>query len=515
MSNAAAAEPGSVKSRTSFGVRDLRKSYAGVPVLLGVDLEVHPGEIHALLGANGAGKSTLIKCVAGVTNPDSGFIDIEGQSYQSLTPQSSRAAGVAIIYQELSVAPTLSVTDNVFLGGELRAGPFIRRGAQAREGRRLLADFGVDIDGKTVLGNLGTAEAATVEIVKALRREPKVLILDEPTASLTQAEADQLADKMRKLRAAGVPLLYVTHRLDEVFALADRVSILRAGKIVLSMKVSECTPDMLVAAIVGRELANSVAQQPLPESEERPMLRIKDLVAPSIGPISIDIRPGEIVGVFGLVGSGRTELLETIFGGRLYGGSVELDGQALHLDSPADAVAAGLALVPSDRGQKGVFGGLSAQQNAVMPVAKKFTRFGFRRPHLERKAFEVVANALQLHPMNPTLEARRFSGGNQQKLVVGRWLHRQAGCRVLLLDEPTQGVDVGARADLYNAVRGFVGTTACALVASSEPSELQQLAHRVIVLSRGRIAASLTGSDITERRLLHLAHLSETPGDVP
>ncbi|MDQ4501794.1 sugar ABC transporter ATP-binding protein [Sinomonas sp. ASV322] len=509
--NAEAAAPAA-----AFAVRSLHKSYGGVPVLQGVDLDVRPGEIHALLGANGAGKSTLIKCIAGVTQPDSGAIEIGGSSYAQLSPSSSRAAGVAVIYQELSVAPTLSVTANVFLGNERRFGPFVRHRAQAREAKRALADLGMDLDLARPLGSYGAAESQVVEIVKALRSEPRVLILDEPTASLTQKEAEQLADKMRALRAQGVPLLFVTHRLDEVFALADRVSILRAGKIVLSKATRDCTPRELVTAIVGRDPETLARTGAAASTGTPPLLAVRDLVGPDLGPLDLDVFPGEVLGLYGLVGSGRTELLESLFGARLtVRGQIVLDGKELRLSGPGAAIGVGIALVPSDRKRKGIIGELSAQANVILSSGRALGRAGFRRRAAEGRSFRSVAADLDLRPMSPRLEGRRFSGGNQQKLVVGRWLQPELGCRILLLDEPTQGVDVGARADLYRAVRAFVGTERAAIVASSEPTELQQLADRVIVLSRGRVATTLPVAEATEHRLIELAHLSEIPGGTP
>lgn len=494
----------------SFAVRNLVKSYSGVTVLNGVSFEVRPGQIHALLGANGAGKSTLIKCVAGVTNPDSGEIEIGGRVYSSLTRRQSREAGVAVVYQELSVAKTLNVIDNVFLGAELHRGPFLRVKRERDEAKLRLAELGLTLDGRAILDTLSTAEAQAIEIVKALRREPNVLILDEPTASLTEAEAKRLGEHMRSLRDQGVPLLYVTHRLDEVFELADHVSILRGGQVVLSRPVQECTTSDLVNAIVGHEPTRRLADAQSARHHAHPLLQARGLVAPGIGPIDLDLHAGEVLGLYGLVGSGRTELLEALFGARrVYSGTVEVDGAPADIRRPTDAVKVGVALVPSDRGRKGIFGGLSAEDNLVLPSTGRMSRAGFRGRKRENKVFESMGEALQLRPMKRSLEGRRFSGGNQQKLVVGRWLHSDAGCRVLLLDEPTQGVDVGARAELYEALRRFVAQGRAALVASSEPEELQQIADRVIILSRGNPVALVERESISETHLLELAHLGE------
>jgi ribose transport system ATP-binding protein len=505
-----AAVPGRRVGVSTFEIRDLKKSYAGVPVLKGVSLSVQGGEIHALLGANGAGKSTLIKCVAGVTSPDSGEIEISGRVYSSLTGRQSREAGVAVVYQELSVAQTLNVVDNVFLGDELTWGPFIRRRRQSEEARANLAELGLELNGRALLESLSTAEAQAIEIVKALRRKPGVLILDEPTASLTEAEAKRLGNQMRTLRGQGVPLLYVTHRLDEVFELADRVSILRGGRVVLSEAVKDCTTADLVDAIVGHSGSTRGRGGRARRPGVTPLLEVEDLVAPGIGPIDLQLHPGEVLGVYGLVGSGRTELLEGIYGARrLYGGKVRLGGRQVKLGRPTDAVSAGVALVPSDRKHKGIFGQLSAEDNMVLPVTRKLSRLGMRRRGQELRAFDSMAGELQLQPKSKSLEGRRFSGGNQQKLVVGRWLQPAVGCHVLLLDEPTQGVDVGARTELYRALRKFVGENRGAIVVSSEPEELLQIADRVLILSRGSVVAEVPHHEITESHLLELAHLGE------
>jgi ribose transport system ATP-binding protein len=474
---------------TGFSVRSLTKSYGGNVVLDGVDLSVKSGEIHALLGANGAGKSTLIKCIAGVIRPDGGEIEINGNTFAGLTPRQSRTAGVAVVYQELSLTKSLSVAENVFLGSELKFGPFLRGRAQRAESQRLLQELGLTIDSKAILDTLGTAEAQGIEIVKAMRRHPGVLILDEPTAALTGAEAAELAVQLKRLRANGLPLLYVTHRLDEVFQLADRVSILRAGRVVLSRPISQCSPEDLVQAISGKSSwTGGVLEVPEGEQVAEPLLTAKDVRGPGIGPIDLELRSGEILGVFGLV------------------------GRPVHFANPSDAVASGVALVPSDRAHKGLFAGLSAEENLVLPAMKRLGRFGIRRRSAEHAAFASMATYLRLQPNKPTMESGRFSGGNQQKLILGRWLHAKAHCRVLLLDEPTQGVDVGARGELYEGLRAFSKNGGAVLLASSEPEELRLVADRVIVLSRGRIVGELKGPEITEPTLLKMAHLTELSG---
>jgi len=488
-------------------VRGLTKRYGGVTVLSGVDLAVGDGEIHALLGANGAGKSTLIKCVSGAVTPDAGTIRVGDHEVRSHSPRSARAAGVAVIYQDFSVAASLDVTENVFLGQELRRGPFVRRREQRRLTREWLARLGADLDPDAGVSLLSGAGLQLVEIMKALVSEPRVLILDEPTAALTADEAATLADQCRRLRDTGLAIVYVTHRLGEVFELADRVTVLRGGEVALTARVAETTPAQLVDTIAGRTVSTDTAEARAGTGP--PVLEVQGLVSAGIGPIDLEVRAGEVVGVYGLLGSGRTELLETVLGAQpRTGGEVRIDGRPVRYRRPAEAVADGVALVPSDRLRKGVFLTLPGADNVLLPTYRRFARFGFlRRRAAEGASFTALARRLALHPLTGAIPGRSYSGGNQQKLVVGRWLSTE--CRLLLLDEPTQGVDVGARSDLYASLRAVAAAGSAVVVTSSEPDELRQLADRVVVLTRGRAAAELPGAEATEGRLLELSHRGE------
>ncbi|SHO65595.1 ribose transport system ATP-binding protein [Pseudoxanthobacter soli DSM 19599] len=495
-----------------FAVYGLRKSYGGVEVLKGVDLEVADGEIHALLGANGAGKSTLIKCLSGAIVPDSGTMMVGVEHFDGFTPRTARQAGISVIYQDLSLAASLDVADNMFLGQELRIGPFVRKRAQRREAARWLDELGVDIRPTAALSTLGNAGLQAVEIAKSLRTRPKVLILDEPTAALSEKEAEALGEQLLALKKQKLPLLYVTHRLAEVFTLADRVTVLRGGQVVLTGAVKDLNRDDLVDAIAGERIARG---RPAAQAgaARTTAVSVRGLLAPGIGPVDLDIREGEVLGVFGLVGSGRTELVETLFGShRRFAGTVSIDGRTIAASSPGDAVAAGVALVPSDRLRKSIIGSLSAGENMLLPSYAALAMAGVRRFARERLAFNTAVTPLNLQPPRIDLQARRFSGGNQQKLVIARWLNDTIGCRLLMLDEPTQGVDVGARRDIYAAIRASADAGKSVLVTSSEPEELVQIADRVVVLSAGRVAAIVEHEDIEEGRLLALAHEVEHQG---
>ncbi|WP_354038020.1 sugar ABC transporter ATP-binding protein [Devosia sp. UYZn731] len=492
----------------TFAVYGLRKSYGGVEVLKGVDLEVADGEIHALLGANGAGKSTLIKCFSGAVQPDYAVMMVGEERYESFTPKTAKAAGVSVIYQDLSLAMSLDVTDNIFLGQELRNGPFLRKADQRKEAARWLGQLGSDIKPTASLSRLGNAGLQTVEIAKSLRSEPKVLILDEPTAALSEQEAEKLGQQLLEMKSHNLPVLYVTHRLAEVFALADRVTVLRGGKVALHGKVSDFSYDDLVSAIVGERIQRGrPTQRPLSEVVEHPAVTVTNLVATGIGPVDFEVRKGEVLGVFGVVGSGRTELVESLFGSmKRHSGTVTIDGAEVDISSPAHAVMAGIALVPSDRLRKSIIADLPSGENMLLAAYGAISKWGFRLPASEREAFFKAVERLNLQPSRMDLQARRFSGGNQQKLVIARWLNDTKNCRLLMLDEPTQGVDVGARRDIYAALRSTAAAGGSVLVTSSEPEELVQIADRVIVLTAGRIAAVLETDQIDESRLLSIAH---------
>jgi ribose transport system ATP-binding protein len=447
--------------------------------------------------------------------PDAGELAIDGEAHSFMAPRQARQSGIAIIYQEYSLAATLTVAENIFLGEELRVGPFTRRRAQEQRARQLLEQIGArTIDPRERVERLRGADQQAVEIAKALKTQPRLLLLDEPTASLTEAEIGGLMSHLRRLREQRLPIVYVTHRLGEVFEIADRVTVLRDGRVALSAPVASITRDELVEAIAGRRPDTLRAAPPElgPVRPGVPRLVVRELLAPGVGPVDLEVEEGEIVGLFGLVGSGRTELLEALFGARrLARGSLSLDGREQRFRRPADAIAAGLALVPSERLRNSLFSPLSGLENVLLPQLRTHALAGvIRRSGRERNAFTAMAERLRLRPVKPRLQAGRFSGGNQQKLVLARWLGNAGRVRVLLLDEPTQGVDVGARRDLYDAIEELVADTGCAVIfTSSDEEEVETLAHRALILSRGAVVSELRGPEINQRELLQRAHLGE------
>jgi ABC-type sugar transport system ATPase subunit len=500
-----------IGSGRTGGIRleGLAKVYGDTPVLSGIDLEFKPGEVHALLGANGAGKSTLIKCLSGATQPSAGEIVIGDERSSGLTPRQALDAGVAVIYQHFSLIPSLSVADNVYLGSELRTATGVRR-RQEQENRtaELLGRLGVDISPRRKVSTLAVAEQQLVEIAKAIHRDAHVLVLDEPTASLSDTETEALLAHVSRLRDEGFVIVYVTHLLNEVFKVADRVTVLRDGRTRLARAVADVTRDDLVEAISG---AAAVVERPARAAAGDVVLEAKDLAGQRLGPLSLELRTGEIVGVFGLLGSGRTELLETLYGIRpTSDGRVTLRGRPFRPKSPRDSIGRGLALVPAERLRQSMFASLSTSDNILLARLGALGRAGIRSFRAERRSFGQLSDQLRLRAPGPRAPAWTLSGGNQQKLAVGRWLAQDRAGGVLMLDDPTQGIDVGARQELYRALAALATDAGYAILfTSSSPEEVTALADRALVLRQGRVVAQMAHDELREDRLLALAHDSE------
>ncbi|WDV56267.1 sugar ABC transporter ATP-binding protein [Streptomyces coeruleorubidus] len=556
---------------TNLRISGLAKSFGGVRALDGVDLTVPAGQVHALLGHNGAGKSTLIKCLGGAYPPDAGTIEVGGASYSRLTPRESIAAGVAIIFQTLSVVDALTVAENIFLGQEWTRYGRIDRRAQEEVAAGLLQRVAARCSPRDRVGDLPMGQRQLVEIAKALSRSASVLVLDEPTAALSGAETGALAERVEDLRAQGLAIVYVTHLLSEVERLADAVTVLRDGRVTHQATVAGQTRRDLVEAIAGRpteavhgpgratdaeapearrgtspdtgrpqhapgpgghdarRMSSPDSQDPrrTPGRDERdpaatpgpdtpepqrtpppPRLVVEALRGPGFGPVGLTVAEGERVGLFGLIGSGRTRILETLYGRRrATAGTIRVGERTVSPACPADALGAGIALVPADRRAQGVFPSLSAQDNTLLPAVRTLARYNVRALRTERRVFDALATAVGLRPARPGLPAGAFSGGNQQKLVLGRWINEARHVDVLLLDEPTQGVDVGARQEIYRVVSGLAAERGTAvLFASSDPEEIVALADRCLIVARGRIVGELSGAGLTEQALLSAVH---------
>ncbi|MDR5652027.1 sugar ABC transporter ATP-binding protein [Ruixingdingia sedimenti] len=482
-------------------IDNLRKSYGTVEVLRGIDLAFRGGEIHAFLGANGAGKSTFLGCLSGAVTPSAGTITIRGTPHSALTPRQARDAGIGIIYQHFQVIGDLTVADNVFLGNEIRRWGVVDSRAQNARTKELFARLDLEIDPTRPLSSLSVGERQIVEIARALRLKPDLLILDEPTAALSEHEMKALHRVVRQLaRAEGLAVVYVTHLIDEIEQIADKVTVLRDGQVVWTRPVNEADHVALAQAIAPNMTDRS--DRTAPPRRDDAVLELRDYRSGYTGPVDLTLHRGEILGLYGLLGSGRTDLLESLIGARgRASGSFRLAGRDIAPRSPRAARDRGLALVASDRNEQSLFAELSALDNLLMPHFGGLAGSSAR----QRQLFAESAQRLQLRPARADLNGGRFSGGNAQKLMMGRWLFPGIGIEVLLLDEPTQGVDIGAREELYTLLRDFVATGGAVLVASSDPDEIVAIADRVLVLNQGSPVALLEDG-ITEERLVHLSH---------
>jgi ribose transport system ATP-binding protein len=482
-------------------VRGIRKQYPGVLALGGVDFDVLPGEVHCLLGPNGAGKSTLIKCVSGVIAPTEGEILVGGEPLPTGEPSESLARGVGTIYQELDLVADLTVSESVFLGHEPRRAGLLDRAKMERETRELLRrlDHG-SISPRAHVRTLRPASQQVVSIARALSRDVRILIMDEPSAILDDGEVEVLFGVVRLLAEQGVGVVYISHRLDEIPRIGNRVTVLSDGRTVATGLPADTPADVLVEHMVGRKVSQLYPARRQATGDV--LLEVRGLTrAPDVHDVSFDVRAGEVVGIGGLVGAGRTELLRLIYGlDRPDAGEVRLDGKVLPAGNATAAIAAGLGLAPEDRKSQGLVLEWSLTKNVTMGDAGRFTRGGLLDLGGERAAAREQLRAVNTKPDDPDRLARELSGGNQQKVVLARWLMRN--CRVLLLDEPSRGVDVGAKAEIYRLVTDLAEAGLGVVMVSSETDELLGMATRILVMREGRVVAELDGAEATEFELL-------------
>jgi ribose transport system ATP-binding protein len=480
----------------------ITKSFGGVRALRGVDFEVRSGEVHALIGENGAGKSTLMRVLGGEMIPSSGEVRIDGQHVEFRDPRRARAMGIAIIHQELALAPDLSVAENIFLG---ELSPVISWRALRERARELIQTLGFDIDPARRVGALAIAHQQVVEIAKALSRKVKIIVFDEPTAVLSTQDAERLHEIIGKLRSEGVGVVYISHRLEEVLRISDRVTVMKDGEVVGTEDARSLTIDNAIRMMVGRPMSALFPDKGTRLfGEER--LAVRDLRAGRlVRGISFSLRAGEIVGLGGLVGSGRTEVARVIFGADpLESGAIHLNGHEIKVRSPKDAVAAGICLVPEDRKLQGVVLDMPIRVNVTMArLAAVVNRFGFLRSGLERTIVTDLGKSMRLKASRIEAPVSSLSGGNQQKVVLAKWFH--AGGDVIILDEPTRGVDVGAKSEIYGLVLKLAEAGKAVLVISSEHQELFGLCDRVLVMGEGRLRGELQPQDYSEENLLSLA----------
>ncbi len=490
----------------------ISKAFPGVQALSKVDFEVVPGEAHALIGENGAGKSTLIKILAGVHRRDAGAIRFEGNDYRVANPHEALAMGVAVIYQELNLVQKLTVAQNIFLGHEplRRAGFVATREMNARAGE-ILGELGISIDPRTPVEELGVAQKQMVEIAKALSRASRILVMDEPTAPLTQSEIEVLFRVIAGLKEQGLGIIYISHRLDEVFQIADRVTVLRDGERVHSSEVSETQIDQLVLAMVGRRLAEE--EPPIEVPEDAPVVLEAEALADGrvVRDISLQVREGEVVGLAGLIGSGRSEFAHLLFGSEsAAGGEARLMGETLSGGVP-QRIEAGLGMVPEDRKLQGLVMQLLVKENSTLATLGKYTSGGFiRRPAHESRVREIIAE-LRIATRGPRQPVKALSGGNQQKVILSRWM--DTGARALIFDEPTRGVDVGAKAEIYALIRELQKRGVAILMISSDLPEVLRISNRVIVIRNGSVAGELSREEATQEQVLRLMMGADESGN--
>jgi ribose transport system ATP-binding protein len=494
----------SIVAETAVRMRGISKAFNGVRVLNGVDFDVASGEIHSLVGGNGAGKSTLMKILEGVVLPDEGSIEIAGRAVAFHSSRDARAAGVAMIFQELSLVPTLTVAQNVFLTVEPRKGGLIDdREAEART-RALLAELGIDLDPQAIVGDLPMALRQLIEIAKALSQDARVLIMDEPTSSLGRSETEQLFDLMRRLRERGIAIVYISHRMEEVFEISDRITVLRDGMRILTVPTAQATMEQIINAIVGRPYA-AAAHSSAPTHVEAGeiLLEVRNLVRePRLRGVSFVLRRGEIVGLAGLMGSGRTELARAIFGiDRLDSGEILVGGRLLREGNPQGAMSAGIGLIPEDRAGQGLVVDHSIRDNLLAPILSRLTRGGIIDDRRGDLVCESFRERLQIKARSLTQPVRSLSGGNQQKVVIAKWLATEP--RILLMDEPTAGVDVGTKQEIVQLIRRLANEGRAILLISSELPELLAAADRVLVMRSGRIERELPRTSVRSEEYLH------------
>ncbi|KQV97592.1 sugar ABC transporter ATP-binding protein [Rhizobacter sp. Root1221] len=483
----------------------ISKSFVGIPVLEGIDFEVHAGEVHALCGENGAGKSTLMKIMSGVYQPDGGAIHFRGERMVFPSTQSAEARGIVIIHQELNLIPHLTVAENIFLAREPQRGWFIDRKRLRAGAQRCLDRLGVAIRPDAVVRTLSVAQQQMVEIAKALSMDATVLIMDEPTSSLTESETGQLFRVIHELKRSGVGIVYISHRLDEMAQIVDRVTVLRDGRRVGCCAFADTTVDGIVAMMVGRALEDKFPPRRSEPTNET-IFDVQDLRCKGVSsPVSFQLRRGEILGFAGLMGAGRTEVARAIFGADPKdGGVVRLHGETLSIRSPSDAIRHGIAYVSEDRKADGLAVKMTVAENITLANMDAVCgRGGFIRFGAERDAARRYIEALAIRTPGPHQVARLLSGGNQQKVVISKWLFRQA--RLFIFDEPTRGIDVGAKYAIYELMDKLASEGIGVILISSELPEILGLTDRVAVFHEGRLTKTLDTRNTTQEEIMHHA----------
>lgn len=492
-----------MESKPILRLKNLTKKYDGVLALDSVTLDFMEGEIHALAGENGAGKSTMIKMIAGAISPTSGTIEIAGEEFDRLTPSESRSHGVSVIYQEFNLVGELTISENIFLGRYQKKGLFLDKAAMEQETRQLFQSLEIDLNPNTKVKELSVAYQQMVEIVKAMSQNAKILIMDEPSAPLTNNEVELMFRLVRKLNDKGVTILYITHRLEEIFQMADRVTVLRDGMLIETLDTAKTNQAELVHKMIGRELQNTF---PPHEScaTNSVVMQLKDVCGNGDYGINLELYKGEILGIGGLVGSGRTELAEMLFGiKRPESGEILCNGTPYTPKSPRRAIQNGIVLIPEDRKKHGVLLSLSALWNVSLPNLRKLSRRILIDRRQEAKLYDHYHDTLHIKASSPRQLARNLSGGNQQKVVLAKWLARNP--QVIIFDEPTRGIDIAAKYEIYRLMIQLVQEGKSIIMISSELPELLGMSDRIVVMSKGRVSGVVHKEDFSQENVLNCA----------
>ena len=500
----------SVSGPKLIELKDIEKRFPGVHALKGVRFDLHAGEVHALMGENGAGKSTLMKILTGVYQPDSGEILVDGKSVTVPTPRAAQDLGISIIHQELYLMNHLTVAQNIFIGREPRRGfgIFTDNAALNAKAKDVFKRMKVDISPEVEVGGLTVAKQQLVEIAKALSFDSKVLVMDEPTSALNEKEVEHLFAVIDDLKRRGVAIIYITHKMDEVKRIADRITVMRDGQYIDSLPAATTSMAKIISLMVGRELIDATRENSRDYGEE--VLRVEGLNSGKhIKNVSFTLKKGEILGFAGLMGAGRTEVARAIFGADpIDGGEIYIHGKKHKVKSPADAVKYGLAYLSEDRKRFGIVTGMSVRDNITLPSWGRYLRAHmWMKDKVMNKDAHNYVGTLKVKTPHVHQETRLLSGGNQQKVVIAKWLLRD--CDILIFDEPTRGIDVGAKAEIYKLLQNLAGQGKGIVVISSELPEVLRLSHRILVMCEGRITGELDGKDATQESIMHLATLRQ------
>lgn len=482
----------------------ISKSFGDIPVLFSVDFDIRPGEVHAIIGENGAGKSTLIKILSGFEQPTSGSISYDGQTTVLPPNGAAEAMGIVLIHQELNLAEHLTVAASIFLGREIKRHGFLDVKQMRERASAVMETLHVHVDPEARINTLSVADKQMVEIAKAISRDARVLIMDEPTAVLSVSETQTLFEQIRRLTARGVAVIFISHKLDEIMGLADRVTVLRDGQLIATVGTESLTAESIAQMMVGRELSNLYPPKHEPDVDAPVVLSVRNLAAPGIDGISFDLRKGEILGFAGLIGSGRTAVAEAVVGlSHRDGGDVALNGEAVNFRQVAQSVDAGIAYMTKDRKGKGLLLNMGLQPNLTLLTLKKHLKAGFLDSSSEAKALERAVRRFDIRARDASVRVGQLSGGNQQKLMLGKTMESEPD--IIIMDEPTRGIDVGTKQQIYHIIAALAAEGKSIILISSELQEVIGLSHRVVVMRGGRLVGVLEGAEITEAEIMRYA----------